>query len=228
MPSPYRSLIVHFAAFSLVTFLVMQSHAATLGAIDDFQHGTTAGWGGGGGASNIADAGPAGPGDHALRVATSSSRVAIVNTSQWTGDFIAAGITQLEMDVRNENGFPLAMRIGFAKGAIGSGGAGDTYVSAASVPVASDGQWHRITLNLSPADFIPHTANSNPTPDAAAALAAVSHFRILHNPVPNFLGATGPATFFLDNIHAVPEPCTLTLAGLTLALAAARGRRRSA
>jgi uncharacterized protein (TIGR03382 family) len=117
------------------------------------------------------------------------------------------------------------MRIGFAKGAVSSGGTGDTYVSAVGVTVPADGQWRPIALSLLPADFVPHSANSNPTPDAAAALAAVSHFRILHNTVANFQGATGPATLYLDNIQAVPEPAAISIAVLSLGLVAVRRRR---
>ncbi|HEX6962140.1 MAG TPA: PEP-CTERM sorting domain-containing protein [Lacipirellula sp.] len=228
MASLQRCAIVFLTTISLATLHASPGQAVTVGAIDDFQDGTTAGWGGGGGASNLADAGPTGAGDNALRVATGSGRVAIVNTTQWTGDFLAAGVTQLQMDIRNESGFPLEMRIGVANGPVGSGGAGDTYVSAMSVPVVADSQWHRIALSLSPADFIPHTANTNPAPNAAAALANVSHFRILHNPMANFLGAMGPATFYLDNIRAVPEPHAATLALLALGLIAARQPRRTA
>jgi hypothetical protein len=149
-----------------------------------------------------------------------------VNTSQWIGDYAAAGITTLLLDVRNENAFPLEMRVGLAQGAVGSGGAGDTYVSASAVSVAADGQWHRIALSLAPGAFAPHAANSNPAPDAAAALANVSHFRLLHNPAANFLGANVPATFFVDNIRAVPEPGGMLLAAGGIGSALLMRRRR--
>jgi hypothetical protein len=204
-----------------------QAGAVTFGQVDDFESGTTAGWGGAP-TTNVADAGPGGAGDHALRIAATGGRVVAVNTAQWTGDYTAAGVTKLLLDVRNENAFPLELRIGFAQGVLGSGGAGDTYVSALPVSVASDGQWHQIALSLAPDAFIPHTANSNPTPDAAAALANVSHFRLLHNPAANFLGANGPATFFVDNIRAVPEPATLALAAGGLGLLEIRRRRARA
>jgi hypothetical protein len=226
--SSRRWLFTSFAGLAAVVLSIGgRAAAVTLGTIDDFQMGTTAGWAGGATLSNAANAGPMGAGDGALSVAATSGRVAIVNTSQWTGDFAAAGIRQIVMDVRHANAFPLQLRIGLASGVVGSGGSGDTYVSADAVAVANDGLWHRVALGLSAADFLPHPANSNPAPSAAAALASVSHFRILHNPAANFLGANGPATFFLDNIRAVPEPAGVCLwvAGM-IALGRGLGRRR--
>jgi hypothetical protein len=199
--------------------------AITLGTVDNFQAGTTAGWAGGAAVTNLANAGLAGAGDNALRV-SASNRVAIVNTAQWTGDFAGAGVRKLLLDIRNDNAFPLQIRLGLARGTIGSGGSGDTYVSASAVPVPADGQWHRIALSLAAADLAPHVANSNPTPSAAFALQSVSHFRILHNPAADFLGGVGPAIFLLDNITAIPEPATLSMAALALGVAAVSSSRR--
>jgi hypothetical protein len=216
---------------ALVLSLADRVVAVSLGMVDDFQAGTTAGWGGGAPAAIVPNVGPTGAGDNALSITATTGRVAIVNTAQWTGDYGAAGVTKILVDVRHQNTFPLQLRLGLASGAVGSGGAGDTYVSAVAVPAPNDGQWHRVALSLAPADFVPHTANSNPSPNAAAALANVSHLRILHNPVANFLGANGPATLFLDNIQTIPEPTALVLTacaigalGLTRSM---RGRPRN-
>jgi hypothetical protein len=225
-----KSRLATLSTLAVVIFLTAgHASAITLGMVDDFQAGTLAGWGGGSTLTNVANAGPAGAGDNALRVAAAAAgRVVLVNTAPWTGNFNAAGIRTILIDVRNENAFALQMRLGIASGAIGSGGAGDTYVSAAAIPVAADGLWHRIAINVSGADFVPHTANSNPTPSAASALANVSHFRILHNPIANFLGANGPATFSLDNIRAVPEPAAWALAAAPFFALAEAARRRAA
>jgi hypothetical protein len=189
--------------------------AVSLATLDAFNSGTTAGWGGGAAISVAPNSGPSGAGDNALRV-SATNRVAIVNTAQWAGDYAGSGVNRLLLDVRNDNAFPLQMRLGLARGVVGSGGSGDTYVSASAVPVPADGQWHHITLSLAPGDLVPHTNNTNPTPSAAFALESVSHFRIIHNTSPDFLGATGPAVFLLDNITAIPEPATLALAAFAL------------
>jgi hypothetical protein len=210
---------------ALILTVAGRAEAVTIGMLDDFQAGTTAGWGGGS-TANVPNTGPAGTGDNALSVTVASSRVAIVNTAQWTGDYVAAGVTKILVDVRHQNAFNLQLRLGMASGVVGPGGSGDTYVSAVAVPVANDGLWHRVTLSLSAADFTPHTANSNPSPNSAAALAGVSHLRILHNPAANFLGANGPAMFFLDNIRAAPEPTGAALAASALGALGLTSRMR--
>jgi hypothetical protein len=227
MVSACRVLSLTVAMVSLLSVLTGSAAAATMGMIDDFQDGTVAGWRGASPA-NVANAGPGGAGDNALRVTATGDRAVIVNTEQWMGNYTAAGITQLSLDVRNESTFALALRIGFAQGGVGPNGIGDTYVSATAVSVPNDGQWHQIALSLAPEDFVPHLANTNPTPDAAAALAAVGHLRILHNPIPNFQGANVLATFYFDNIQAVPEPAAWALAAGGLGLLGIRRRRARA
>src|SRR5690349_11298324 len=94
---------------SLLCFAAVSAQAATLGQIDTFTTGTQ-GWiapdptnpnppstalGGPGGASDpylkLVANGDTGPG----------SRLTVVNDAQWTGDFIAAGIRSIGMDVQN-------------------------------------------------------------------------------------------------------------------------------
>jgi MYXO-CTERM domain-containing protein len=198
--------------------------------IDDFQGGTIQGWLGSP-TSNVADEGPGGVGDNALLV-SAGNRVVTFNEMQWTGNFTAAGISQIAMDVRhaNANLANLSMRIGIGTdGFVGGGGPngiGDTYLTAA-INVPNDDAWHRIVFSVTAADFTPSSSNNNPTPDAAAALADVSHFRILHNPTDgDFRGAQAGADFYLDNIGVVPEPTSAALAAAAVAALAARRRKR--
>ena len=196
---------------------------------DDFEDGTVQSWGGST-TSNAANAGPAGAGDNALSV-NSSNRIVVMNQAQWAGNYAADGVKQIAMDVRHQNNFPLALRLGIANGPLGPGGTGDTYVTDDLIAVANDGLWHRITFNVTAADFVATTNNTSITPDAAAALTNVTVLRLLHNPNPmDFTGAVGPATFFLDNIaaSAVPEPAAsgLLLAGIMGVGARGRAQRR--
>ena len=75
--------------------------------------------------------------------------------------------------------------------------------------VPKDGQWHRLTYDVSPSSFF-----STGGTDIDDALADVRHFRILHNPAQSFSGATtiGGGEFYLDNIQALSaiEPPTTT------------------
>jgi len=210
------------------------AHAISLGESDDFQDGATAGWAGSS-TVNIADAGPAGAGDHALQV-TGASRFVVHNSSQWTGDYVAAGVTRIRMDVMHQNAFDLDLRLGVASGSWNMGGVGDTYVSSSIANVANDGQWHTIGFDVSSAGLMPSSLNNSAVPDAESALVSVTHLRLLHNHVtdPNdgayadFRGSSlESGVMFIDNIHAtaVPEPSTLLLAAGAAALAARRRGR---
>jgi len=219
-----RKKTLAMALVLLMSLSASAVQAVTLGQIDDFQDGTTQGWRGSP-TSNAADAGPNGAGDDALFV-DSDGRIVTFNTAQWIGNFTAAGITQISIDVRNQNAFDLELRLGIAGGAVGPGGSGDTYVSSQSINVPGDGAWHSILFPILTSDFDPTSINSSSTPDASVALANQTHLRILHNPAPNsFLGVTGGGEFFLDNIQAIPEPATGML--LLLGVASLLLKRRS-
>src|SRR5262245_14159023 len=87
------------------------SLAITPGQVDDFQDGGLAGWTGGGGGSfpsaqmNIASGGPSGAGDRYLQLAAGGTggapRLLGVNQSQWTGNFVAADVAGLGMNLLN-------------------------------------------------------------------------------------------------------------------------------
>ena len=65
--------------------------------------GTTLGWGGSQAgtapAVHVTDGGPSGVGDGYLLLSTIGYHLAARNIAQWTGDYIAAGITTIEMDL---------------------------------------------------------------------------------------------------------------------------------
>jgi hypothetical protein len=206
-----------------------RANAITAALVDDFEDGTVQGWGGST-VANVANAGPAGAGDNALSV-NSPNRVVINNQAQWQGNYSALGIKQISLDVRHQNGFPLALRLAFAGGPLGPGGTGDTYVTDDAINVVNDGLWHHISFNVTAADFVATSSNTSGSPNATAALTNVTHLRLLHNPAPQeFVGASGPATFFLDNIAAstVPEPAAtgLLAAGTAGLFAFRRAQRR--
>jgi hypothetical protein len=189
---------------ALAAFLARPAAAITLGQVDDFEGGTTQGWTSGGSTTTsiAANAGPGGAGDDALNV-QADNRTVVFNEMQWKGNYIAAGVNQITMDVRHENTFSLQLRIGISNGPFGGQGSGDTYVSASAVAVPNDGAWHNIVFDMAPSAFVPTINNSSASPDAAAALANVTHFRLLHNPGPQeFIGAPAGGSFRLDNITA--------------------------
>jgi hypothetical protein len=188
-----------------LVFLASPSAAITLGQLDDFQDGTLQGWemGHSTTAVNTPDVGPAGAGDRVLEMLT-AVRVVIFNEAQWTGDYTAAGVTQISMDVKQQSNFTLQLRLAIGSGEFGPGGSGDTYVTNYAIPVAQDGQWHHIVFDVKPSDFVATLANPSPPGDPAAALSSVSQLRLIHNPTAmDFRGAMGEADFYVDNISAL-------------------------
>ena len=184
--------------------------AITLGQIDDFQDGGLANWEvrlpGNTFFTNVPDAGPLGVGDSVLDV-DNTNRFIFYNESQWTGDFTAAGVTKISMDVRHQNDFPLQLRLGISKDQFDGGGVGDTYVTDYSIAVPNDGQWRRITFDVTADDFVPSAGNnpgpSDPPRSIQAALMDVTHFRIFHNLNPSdFVGETQPGSIRVNNILA--------------------------
>src|SRR6187549_3266277 len=97
--------------------------AIVLGQTDTFQDGTTMGWGNGPFAppiTNFADGGPLGAGDRWIRMTAdgggSGGRLTMFNdapTGQWSGNFIAAGVTAIQIDLNNQSAVSLSIRFAF-------------------------------------------------------------------------------------------------------------------
>lgn len=222
--------------------------AISVGMVDTFSSGTDLGWAGSV-VTNLANIGPGGEGDRAAQVtAGGGGRIVVYSQAipapddgpddlRWTGNFTAAGIKKISLDVRHVNATPLFLRIGIgAHGFLQSGGVngtGDTYVTNYGLSVPGDAQWHTLEFPVEAANFQASTANTTPAPNAAAALTDVTHFRFIHNPAAgDFRGAQATLPFFMDNVRAigVPEPASVALAvlGVPLALIRRRSRKRAA
>jgi hypothetical protein len=181
--------------------------AAALFASADFQDLTTQGWGAG--APHPAppvvtqNAGPAGAGDHRLSIFSNGSagpggRLAVFSEAgDWTGDYTAAGITGVSVDLRNIGGGTLSIRLGID-------GPGGRYSSDVAVALPTPSLWTPVTFSLRPEDLVHVTGTG--TGIAEDTLAAVSQIRFIHNPSPDFRAIRAPGSFALDNIVAVPEP----------------------
>lgn len=90
-----------------------------LGQTDTFEDGFTANWNGSPFApyqpTNISTGGPLGVGDHYLRVQSngasqSGGKLAMYNSFQWAGNYSAAGVRVVEMDIKNFGSTALLMR----------------------------------------------------------------------------------------------------------------------
>jgi hypothetical protein len=201
------------------------------GQTDAFQDGTTQSWTNGAPAPdpiNVPNGGPAGAGDHYLQVTATGSgaggRLTVFNRNQWHGNFLAAGVSAVEMDLKNFGTTPLEMRLALKAG-VGAGAAGYATTTPFLLPV--DGQWHHATFVLDAAHL---TQLNSTTLTLPTLLSNVAEFRVLNSTSPALNGDFIVGQFGVDDVHAtaaVPAPggLVLLLTGGGLLAACARRRR---
>ena len=208
------------------------------GQLDGFQDGTTQGWvanpGGGIGIDPpfppalAPDAGPNGLGDDALRVTGTGiafmpgSRIVANNIRlEWTGDYTAAAIEGIMVDVNNLNAVPLTIRVGLNQPVgVFTGG---RFVSAGIQVPASSG-WMTLFFPIEADDLLPGDPSAV---DPATTLADVGLLRILHADGNSFMGDTFAGQLDIDNVEAVPEPAIpVALSAGAAVLWLLRNRRR--
>lgn len=198
------------------------AQAATLAHRSDFDSGGKDGWQHPVPSGNQTSVQMESPSNNILLVTSSGgsgagSRLVVPNsTSAWTGDYTAAGITGVRVDLVNNSGLTLSMRVGIE----GAGGSPNRWVSASPV-------------TLSPSDrgtFLFQLDSGSMTSagggDFLSAMANVTQIRILHNATAgDFKGAKVSGSFTADNITLVPEPSSaamVLLAGAAALLARKR------
>ncbi len=186
----------------LLLSVLPASAQITNGQSDDFQDGTLQGWRNGAAPSaitNVNGGGPGGAGDRYLQVTSdgggSAGKLVVFNTAQWSGNYTAAGVTTVALDVNNTGPNDLVLRLWLE-------GAGGTFVSTTSVNLPSGSGWRAATFSVTPAAL---TFDSGIN-DVAATLADVFRFRIYHGPAPTAPGPSIVAVLGLDNITAGPVP----------------------
>lgn len=211
----------------LYSFSASTALAVSFGQSDTFENGTVQGWivGPGGHPSpptNIATGGPAGTDDNFLRTTAfggggSGSRLAFFNATQWTGNYLAAGVTAISMHVNNfgPNEAHLRLRfLGF------SGGATNEVAITNPIIVPPGSGWSLITFTIDPGSLVTLQGS------ATGALSNTTELRIFHNPAATYPPQpVGPPAINVqvgfDNIRAIPEASSLALIGIgALALAA--------
>lgn len=225
----------------LLTFLAGgPAFADPIGVVDTFQDGTTQGWF----VPNLMDAhpappvnvptgGPAGEGDAYLRVTAlggteSGSKLSVLNESQWTGNYLAAAIPAISMDVNNFGPSDLTLRLLFVNfGPLGPPPIPTDFAwTLAPVVVPANSGWMTVVFSLDPTNLFA------PVGTVTGTLSDVDELRLFHNPVPAFGGpgvgaAPVNAVLGIDNIQPVPEPSTLLLVASGIVGARMFGRRGS-
>ena len=238
-----RPSTVALSALSFVVIACMASRAEAIPiAVDTFEDGTTMGWfvpiPPTGPPSpvppeNVGTGGPAGAGDAYLELQATGEpgpggRLAVLNESQWTGDYLAAGIVAIAMDVNNFGPDEVTLRLLF-EDFDAPGPPANLVTTLADIVVPAGSGWTSVVFDLSASNLTALLGSVD------EALREVDVLRIFHNPDAAFPGPPiGPprvaVTLGVDNIRAirdVPEPTSvaLLLGGVATALLRARRRR---
>jgi hypothetical protein len=224
MRSRNRGMWFVVTVVGVVLFALSRAGASpTLGQVDTFGDGTTDGWqtGRAGQPQNIASGGPAGAGDAFLEMISTGtggpgSKPVILNRAQWAGNYLATGITEVDMDLKNLGTTPLSMRwvvqpqIGASSG----------YSSTSGFALPADGAWHHAAFLIDSTHLTPVDG----PPPLSTVLANVQEARIVSSVSPDTGGDTIAATIGVDNVRAVPEPAAVALIGLITPLLLRRTR----
>ena len=201
-------------AWLAVVMVSSHAQAVMLHQIDVFDAGSTADWQVGGdpsrtrGPDNVPGGGPAGPDDGFLRYTTDATntggRFLVINSAQWAGNYIDAGVTGISVSAKNLGQAELQMRLLLE-------GPGGAYFSLDAAPLAVDGDWQSVFFPISPSSL-------GGGDNLAGTLVAVRQIRLFHNPTASFPGPVLQASIGLDDIQAVPEPTGLLLGSVFFAI----------
>ena len=231
-----RALLTATTLMIAIAFAPSTAAGASIGLKDTFQDGTTDGWFAGGGPGGgvppvppqvIPTGGPEGAGDQFLQITsngiagTAGSRLVALNAAQWAGNYLAAGITTIEMDLKNLGATALTIRLLFEDPIPGPPVNEGVTTFGAVLPVGGD--WTHVAFAIAPADLTMIFGNAN------AVLSNTTVLRIIDSPTPTE-AVTIAGQLGVDNIEAaaVPEPATLLITSTGLVALAARYRRRRA
>lgn len=198
--------------------------AVVYGQVDDFQDGSTQGWGVPGShpsPPHNEGGGMMGAGDRflvldALGGFGAGSKLVVLSDGHWGGDYTAAGVTRIYMNALNMGNTDLMLRLVFEDP---NGGPPDNIaVSTLGVSVDAGTGWQQIFFDVTASDL---TALQG---TAEAALSGATLIRLMHNPDATFPPPAIVGQLGVDNITAVPEP--MTLGALSLGVFALLRKRR--
>jgi hypothetical protein len=219
-----RLIFLMRAALALgVALLLSASGSAqiTLGQKDTFEDGTLNKWTNGnnnvGGNLKNLTGGPGGASDRYLDVTSTGdfgtgSRLAFHNRVQWTGDYNAAGVNAIEMDLRNFGSSSLTIRVALRADPFSQLTSG--YVSDPGFALANDGAWHHAVFSLTDSAMKPI---NSPSVSLHDSLSSVPEVRLLSSVNPSLNGDLIIARMGVDNIQAsfqggpAPEPASVLL-----------------
>lgn len=208
--------------------------AVTPGQTDTFAGGSLDNWFAGGlGFGSVppvppsvqATGGPGGAGDSYMLVTGlggqgAGSRIAVINTAQWSGNYLTSGVSSIGIDLKNFGSTDLTVRLLFEDPM--GGPPVDQAVTTLGVVLPAGGGWTHAVFGLSPSSFTVLSGTLTPL------LSNTTLIRIIDSPTPTdavpIVGKLG-----IDNVQAIPEPETyaLILAGLSVLGFVAKRRKES-
>jgi autotransporter-associated beta strand protein len=194
-------------AIALILAMPAVGECVVLNQTDSFQ-GSLDGWTDGHAGNNVAlvaTGGPNGANDSYLQVSSGTfglePKLITFNQMQWTGNYVAAGVTSVSMLLKNFGGSTIPIRIAI-RDATGNSSIGG-YSSTNAFTLPADGQWHTAQFLLDAADMTPVGTG---LPSLATELTAVQDFRLLSAALPAVIGDTISARIGVDDIVALPPP----------------------
>src|SRR4051812_8375346 len=155
--------------------------AIQAGQVDTFEDGTVDGWASGAANPNppvlVASGGPGGAGDHYLLLrangnAGAGGKLVGFGGDQWNGNYLAANVTSIGMDVANFGTTTISLRLSFV-------GPGATATSGAAVQVLAGSGWTHVSFDLTPGAL---------AGQPLAALSGVTELRLFHSASADFPG----------------------------------------
>ena len=205
------------------------AYAISPGQIDNFQDGTTQNWTNGGVPGvppvvNVPTGGPGGAGDRFIQVTSVASppgnRLTTFNRDQWLGNYIAAGVTTIEMDLENLSDIQLSIRIAF-RVEFSPSSAG--YLSLPMI-LAPGGGWQHAVFSITEANLI---AVGAPPDYITFFTSGIVETRIINEVgSTNLNGDVVVGQLGIDNIHAVPEPNSFLLGAIGFIAVVVTGLRK--
>ena len=231
-----RALLTAIALMIAIAIAPATAYGASIGLRDTFQDNTTDNWFAGGLGLGmvppvppqvVATGGPNGALDEYLKITATGnagqpgSRIVAINGTQWAGNYLASGISTIEMDLKNLGTTDLTIRLQFEDPMGGPPVDEAVTTFGAFLPAGSD--WTHVAFGISVADLTAILGNPN------TALGNTTLLRIIDSPTATD-AVTIAGTLGVDNItaSAVPEPATMLFTATGLVALAAKYRRRRA
>jgi len=210
-------------AFAILCVSVANAQV-TIGQIDDFQDGTLMNWAGGATLENVPDGGPGGVADRYLQVAShggfgGGSRLATHNSAQWSGNYTAAGVSAIDVLLRNLGQTELHVRVVL----FDLDGLDERWTSNTAHVLAVGTGWQRLTFSIAEDDV----TRVQGAGSYANLMLDVDRLMIRHQSgAPAAEGEAIAGVLGIDNVRAaVPEPTTAAVLLIGLGAIARRRNR---